>query len=312
MIRHILFITLCTIILGACDQILDNEPLPYLLVLGVAQDAGYPQAGCYAEHCARAWEDPKLMRSATSFALIDPQSKKKWLFEATPDIKKQLLLLEIFAPDSAYQLAGVFLTHGHMGHYTGLMHFGREAMGLKNIPVYAMPRMKDFLTNNGPWSQLVKLKNIELIELNDSVSVSLSPTLSVLPFTVPHRDEFTETVGYKVSAGYKNLVFIPDIDKWDKWDVDIKEVIIESDIALLDATFFDSSELPGRNMAEIPHPFVEESIASFSDLETKDKSKIHFIHFNHTNPLLIEGSPANQQVEKAGFKIAKEGGFISF
>jgi len=29
-----------------------------------------------------------------------------------------------------------------MGHYTGLMHFGREVMGTNNLPVYAMPKMK--------------------------------------------------------------------------------------------------------------------------------------------------------------------------
>ena len=283
---------------------------PYILVLGIAQDAGYPQAGCYAEHCMRAWNDPELRRSPTSFALIDPQSKKKWLFEATPDIKEQLFLMEQYAPDSIYQLGGVFLTHGHMGHYTGLMHFGREVMGTKGVPVYAMPRMKEYLSNNGPWSQLVDLKNITLSPMSDSTTISLSNDLTVMPFSVPHRDEFTEAVGYQIKVGAKRITFIPDIDKWTRWDVDIKEVILQSDIALLDATFFDGDELPGRNMAEIPHPFVEESLDFFSDFNTSERGRVHFIHFNHSNPLLIEGSSAQKQVETAGYNIAKEGAII--
>lgn len=301
-----------SIILMGCEDILDTESSPYILILGVAQDAGYPQIGCYEEHCKRAWENPELRRSPTSFALIDPESKKKWLFEATPDIKDQLYLLEKYAPDSVYQLAGVFLTHGHMGHYTGLMQFGREAMGSQGIPVFAMPRMREFLSTNGPWSQLVNLRNIELQELNDSTTVSLTPSISIMPFKVPHRDEYTETVGYEISQEESSLVFIPDIDKWNKWDVDIRKVVQGSSLALLDATFFDGNELPGRNMAEIPHPFVEESVSLFSSLSKDQRSKIHFIHFNHTNLLLIEGSEMSLQLEKEGYNIAREGNFLLF
>ena len=41
-------------------------------------------------------------------------------------------------------LSGVFLTHAHIGHYTGLMNFGNEAMGTKELPVFCMPKMKSF------------------------------------------------------------------------------------------------------------------------------------------------------------------------
>lgn len=282
---------------------------PYLVVLGTAQDAGYPQAGCYKEHCMRAWNYPSLKRNATCLALIDPKSKKKWLFEATPDIKEQLFMLEQYAPDSVYELAGVFLTHGHIGHYTGLMHFGREAMNTKRINVYAMPGMCAYLGANGPWDQLVKLENIVLQHMTDDSEIELIPAIKVIPFEVSHRDEYTETVGYQISTNDIKVIFIPDIDKWSKWPHSITRIIKENDYTFLDATFFDQAELPGRDMSEIPRPFVAESMDLFSELGKADKSKIHFIHFNHSNPLLDIDSDAYKIVEQE-FKVSDEGMII--
>jgi hypothetical protein len=132
-----------------------------LVVLGNAQDAGYPQLNCYKPHCMPGWQDVTKRRLATALGLIDHQAKQKFLFEATPDIKEQFYQLHLLAPDSQYKLSGIMLTHGHMGHYTGLMHLGREAAGGKAIPVYAMPRIEKYLSTNGPWSQLVKLNGKE-------------------------------------------------------------------------------------------------------------------------------------------------------
>ena len=52
---------------------------PYLYVLGVVQDAGYPQAGCLAPHCLPGWQDVRKRRGAVSLGLIDPQAKKKFM-----------------------------------------------------------------------------------------------------------------------------------------------------------------------------------------------------------------------------------------
>jgi pyrroloquinoline quinone biosynthesis protein B len=278
-----------------------------LLVLGVAQDAGYPQLNCYQAHCQAGWDDAKNKKYATSLALIDETNKTKYLFEATPDIREQMYQLHQVAPDREYQLEGIFLTHGHMGHYTGLMHLGREAAGTKNVPVYVMPRFKAFLQDNGPWSQLVTLENIKLMDLVNGQAEKLTPQLNVKPILVPHRDEFTETVGYYIIGPNKTALFIPDIDKWQKWDRDIVEEIKKVDYALLDATFFANGEIPNRDMSEIPHPFVEESMGIFKDLSIEDKAKVIFIHFNHTNPLLNLDSESAKQVKANGFQVAFRG-----
>jgi pyrroloquinoline quinone biosynthesis protein B len=279
----------------------------YLQVLGIAQDAGYPQANCYQPHCMRAWENPELRRLSSSIAVVDTKAMNKYLFEATPDIREQLYQLSKAAPDSEYRLDGVFLTHAHIGHYPGLMHFGHEASGSSDMPVYAMPRMLDFLSKNGPWDQLVRFKNIRLMPLGDGAPVTLSSRLSVTPILVPHRDEYSETVGYRIEGPKKTAIFIPDIDKWDRWDTSIRTVVRTADYALIDATFFADGELPGRDMSKILHPFVSESMELLEDLTEEEKARVIFIHMNHTNPLLIDGSPAQMEVEARGFRFAHEG-----
>ncbi len=283
-----------------------RDDAPYLYILGVVQDAGYPQAGCYRPHCLPGWEDGRLRRGAASIALISPAENRKYLFEATPHLPAQLYALELEAPDADHRLAGVFLTHAHIGHYAGLMFFGHEAMGAEGVPVYAMPRMARFLESNGPWSQLVEFGNIALEPLEHRTPVLL-PRVTVTPFLVPHRDEFSETVGFSIRGPDRTAVFIPDIDKWSVWDTDIAALVASVDYALLDATFFDDGELPGRDMSRIPHPFVVESMELLSALDPGERGRVWFIHLNHTNPLLDADSPQSRLVRERGFNVAREG-----
>jgi pyrroloquinoline quinone biosynthesis protein B len=281
----------------------------YVMVLGVAQDAGYPQMNCKKDCCRAAWKNPSLQRNTSCLAILDPTTNDQWIIDATPNIKEQLQLLK--SKTGTEKINGVLLTHAHIGHYTGLMHLGREVMGTNKTPVFAMPRMKTFLEENGPWNQLVELKNISLQALKSDSTINLNENIKVTPFLVPHRDEFSETVGYKIMINNKSLIFIPDIDKWERWATDINELIQKVDYAFLDATFYKNGEL-SRDMSKIPHPFVQESMELFSTLTKTDKKKVHFIHFNHTNPLLIEGSSAKNEVLKNGFNLAKEGQIIVF
>jgi len=307
-------IALCFLI--SCNQkvnLTHNKPdKPYIFILGNAQDAGYPQAGCEKECCKRTYTNSKYKRYVSSIALIDPISNENWIFDATPDFKEQLKLLSTHLVKEGNIPTGIFLSHAHIGHYTGLMNLGREAMGANGIPVYAMPKMKSYLTKNGPWSQLVQLKNIELKGLQKDSIIVLNERISVTPILVPHRDEYSETVGFIIQSNSKKALFIPDIDKWNTWKTNIIDLIKEVDLAFLDATFYKDGEIKGRPMSEIPHPFVEESMVLFKNLSDKDKKKIYFIHFNHTNPLLIEGSDAQKTVLQNGFNIAEQTEVVEF
>ena len=283
---------------------------PFLLVLGIAQDAGYPQADCRKDCCRKAWEGELTAAKVSCLGLVDPAAGRFWLLDATPDFREQLHQMEPYG-----QLSGILLTHAHIGHYTGLMHLGREVMGAKDVPVYAMPRMRAFLKNNGPWNQLVQLGNIELRTLSADSTLTLSPphalttspSLHITPFLVPHRDEYSETVGFLIEGPDKKALYIPDIDKWQLWERDIRELIRQVDIAFLDGTFFANGEIPGRDMSEIPHPFIEESLNLFADLPEEERAKVHFIHFNHTNPVLDAEGEAARRIREAGFGVAGEG-----
>lgn len=272
-----------------------------LVVLGTAQDAGYPHIGCERECC----KNTSQKRLVSSIGLLEAKTGRSWLFDATPDISAQTKILQTYTgrrlPD------GIFLTHAHIGHYTGLMYLGREAAGADKIPVYAMPKLKTFLETNGPWEQLVKLNNISLREMQEYQPVRLSPGIQVTPIRVPHRDEYSETVGFIIQGPARKALFIPDIDKWSRWNQNLAEVLVQVDYAFLDATFFKNGEIPGRDMSEIPHPFVEETMALLRDLPAPEKAKVHFIHLNHTNPLLDPASEAYQEVRKNGFHVAEEG-----
>ena len=282
----------------------------YIKVLGVAQDAGYPQIDCHKQCCERFWAGEEPQRQVVSLGLIDKGQNKVWMFEATPDFKLQYesLMSELENPDEN-SFGGVFLTHAHMGHYTGLMELGFEAMNSKNVPVYAMPKMKEYLTTNGPWSQLVSKNNINIIELQNETAVQLSDKLQVLPFLVPHRDEYSETVGYKISES-RSVLFIPDINKWSIWDKNIVEEVRNVDNAYLDASFLNQEELPNRDMSQIPHPFVTETMALFDTEPAEIRRKVTFIHFNHTNKLLFD-NPESERIRSKSYNIARNGSTFS-
>lgn len=296
-------LTILFILLGLSNA---DAARPYVVVLGVGQDAGVPQMGCDTPFCRRGWADEKLRQTVSSIALVDPDSKSRWIFDATPDLPEQFEYLKSVTGDRGNLLSGIFLTHAHIGHYTGLMYLGRESMNTKDIPIYAMPRMKAMLETNAPWLQLVSLRNIEMKELTDGKSVELSTGLSVEPFLVPHRDEFSETVGYRICSASKTVVFIPDIDKWEKWPTSLASVVKASDFLLLDGTFYADGEI-SRPMKEVPHPFVRETIEMLKDLPAAERRKVHFIHFNHSNPLVQGDRKKIAEVKRAGFGIAARG-----
>ena len=279
---------------------------PYVVVLGIAQDAGVPQMGCDSPFCQQAWKNAKLRQMVSSIALVNSSKKERWLFDATPNLPEQFQSLKEITGDFSNNLAGIFLTHAHIGHYTGLMYFGRESMNAKDVKVYAMPRMKTMLETNAPWSQLVSIKNIALQAIENKQNITIGKNIYVQPFLVPHRDEFSETVGYRITANKKSLVFIPDIDKWQKWSENLEDVVKSNDYVLIDGTFYADGEI-NRPMSEVPHPFVAETVELLKNLPSSEKNKVYFIHFNHSNPLVQGDKLKIKQLKSKGFNVTFQG-----
>jgi pyrroloquinoline quinone biosynthesis protein B len=277
----------------------------YIYILGNTQDAGMPHIGCKHKFCLDNFTKYEE-HYVTSISVVNQEKKKYILFEATPDITHQLNYLknnifqEFLLPESIY------ITHAHIGHYTGLMYFGREALGSKNLLVKVLPKMSNFLKTNGPWSQLVNLNNIQIQNIKFDTSNSELSNIDVTPIKVPHRDEYSETAGYIIKGKSKKALFIPDIDKWDKWDKKLIDIVKDFDYLLLDATFYNSKEI-NRDISEIPHPLVSETINLLNSLNKENKSKVYFIHMNHTNSMLNPNSDLSKYITKQGFNIARLG-----
>jgi pyrroloquinoline quinone biosynthesis protein B len=245
-----------------------------LVVLGIAQDAGIPHLGCEQGLCWTIRSGGRKPERVASIGLVNRTLGKSYLIDATPDFRSQVQDLTGGAPPD-----GILLTHGHIGHYTGLMYLGRESIDAKRVPVFATDRMQAFLRGNGPWSLLVSRGNIDLRPLPIGQAVELERGLRVTTFAVPHRDEFTNTVGFLVEGPQRKALYIPDIDQWQKWDRSIRELVDGVDLAFLDGTFASASEIPGRSIDDIPHPMMSRT----RELLRGTKASVWFIHLNHTN-----------------------------
>lgn len=285
---------------------------PFVVVLGIGQDAGIPQAGSFGHP---AWFDETKRRRATSLAIIDPETGQYWFLDATPDFREQWRDAYLLAgPEASNVPSGIFLTHAHIGHYTGLMFLGHESAGASGVPVFAYPRMAEFLRTSGPWSQLVTYQNIDLSILDAASKVKLTDELTVESFLVPHRQEFSEVAAFIVNGPAKRILFLPDIDGWEELDslgVSIEQLIESVDVAYIDATFYANGEIPGRDMSGFPHPFISQSMERFAAMSSELKSRIRFIHLNHTNPVAIPGTDEYNEVIRNGFRVAMRGEEVS-
>lgn len=252
------------------DPLLDWQ----LVVLGIAQDAGIPHLGCHEALCESIRAGQRKPERVASVGLVNRTLQKAYLFDATPDFVSQVhSLTGGKVPDA------IFLTHAHIGHYTGLMYLGRESIDASHVPVYGTDRMATFLRSNGPWSLLVTRENIVVQVIEPGRAVDLGDGIRVTAYPVPHREEFSDTVGYLIEGPRKKALFIPDIDQWQKWGRSIREMTDRVDVALLDGTFGAADEIPGRAITDIPHPLIPQT----RELLRGTRAAVWFIHLNHTN-----------------------------
>ncbi len=287
-----------------------SGPPVLVKILGTAQDGGIPQIGCRCPNCTRARRDPAEARLISSLGVADLENEKLYLIDATPDIRLQIeRALEVFEPPCPALedvLAGVVLTHAHIGHYTGLMFFGYESLAVKGLPVFCSSRMETFLRMNGPWSQLVKLGNVELKILIPDRELVLGAGIAITSANVPHRDEYADTLGLFIRGPNKRLLYIPDIQDWDSWERSLPKELGTVDFALLDGTFYGPEELPGRDISSIGHPPIKTTLDLLKNLPGGKKSAVFFTHLNHSNLGLEPAGKARREMEAAGFNLASE------
>lgn len=279
-----------------------------LFVLGIAQDGGVPHVGC-VNACCRAARAEGYEVYPTSLAVHDRETGELCLLEASPRIDPQLALLQELIDTPArprVPVDAILLTHAHVGHYLGLAQLGHEVASTQDTPVWVTPRFADYLRTNGPWSQLVEMGQIELHELEPEVAFEPLAGLRVRAIPVPHRDEFSDTVAFRIEGPRRTVLFVPDVDAWSDAPGLLERLLDGVDVAYLDATFYDGSELPGRDLTKIRHPFVTDSMQRLAAEAAARPGRIRFIHLNHSNPLLTD-EDLRADLESRGFRIAQRG-----
>ncbi len=274
------------------------------MILGSAQDGGLPQFGSRSglDVAARAGT---IRRRFSSAVAIVGDDGRALLVDAGLDIRahEEILLTHPAMQSRAAPapVDGVVLTHAHVGHYAGLLHFGREVMAATAMPCWVTEKMAGFLSRNAPWSLAVAQGHLDLRPQSPPASFRPWPDLEVSLIPVPHRNEASDTVA--VSVGGKAL-YLPDIDSWAEWP-DAEAVIARHEVALLDATFWSAEELPNRDMSKIRHPLVPETLARFGALAAG--RRLILTHLNHSNPVCDPRTGEHDQVLAAGFEVAEEG-----
>jgi pyrroloquinoline quinone biosynthesis protein B len=302
------------VLLLAATLLPASTPTPRVVVLGIAQDGGMPQTGCDCSHCAAARKDPSRARHVASLAIHIPKTDHVYLVDATPDLPAQVEMIHRFHHHPAGKtdrapVDGVLLTHAHIGHYLGLAHFGFESLNTKDIPVWASPRMTAYLRANGPWSQLVRLSNIALREIQPGQPFDLEEGITIKPLQVPHRDEYSDTLAFLIRGPHKTLLYVPDTDAWTAWPKPLVDVLRDEkvDIALLDGTFYSPDELPDRDVTKIKHPLITATMDLLEPWVKTGKGKVYFTHLNHSNPLFEKDGRARRALAARGFGVMEEG-----
>ncbi len=295
--------------LAACATSPAPSPAPCeLVVLGIAQDGGVPHFGCDRPCCTEARASGRALLPAC-LGVIDRRTDRLLLVEATPAVEAQVARLHAAAggaPRGRRPVDALLVTHAHIGHYLGLAHFGREVASTRDLPLYCTARFAAFLRGHGPWRQLVELGQIAPREVAIGEWVEPWPGLSVRALAVPHRDEFSDTVAWQLRGPERTVLFMPDVDAWERAPGLLEELLRDVDVAYLDGTFFDGSELPDRDIAEIRHPLMTRTMELLGGLAQQRPGTLRFLHLNHTNPALRDPA-VRAAVVAAGFAIAEEG-----
>jgi pyrroloquinoline quinone biosynthesis protein B len=257
-----------------------------------------------------ARHDPSRARRVACLGIGAAPGGPLVLLDATPDLPSQAEELRGASgiePAAGRPVDAICLTHAHAGHYAGLVHLGREAMAARAVPLHATIRMGLFLKTNRPWSRLLDWGHAEVRTFVPGIAVDLGGGVRIEPLRVPHRDEDSDTVGFVVAGPSRRLLYVPDTDAWGRWRPPVTELVEGVDVALLDGTFFDAGEVPGRDPEAIPHPTIRSSMDLLAAQAASGRVRILFTHLNHTNPALDPRSEASREIRRRGFAVASEG-----
>jgi len=301
-------------------------------VLGSAAGGGFPQWNCNCPNCSALRSGSLKARPRTQAQVVVSPSPATWfLLNASPDLRQQLLATPELAPSAAKStspVATILLTSADVDCVMGLLHL-RE---FQPLHIFSMPAVRRILTeensifrvltrSNPPvrWDNLQPDRIIPLVPpsalgmkdgffckavplfggfpdyISDSLRHSLSPDEAVIGLQFIHKE--------------KRFFYAPSLPGvGDDW----RRTVDESDLALLDGTFWKDDELIAtkrstKTAREMGHVPLSGPHGLLSQPFRLGKARRVLIHINNTNPVLNEDSREHRAVRDAGFEIAYDG-----
>jgi pyrroloquinoline quinone biosynthesis protein B len=303
-------------------------------VLGSAAGGGFPQWNCNCSNCSGLRSGSlKAASPRTQTQIAVSPSPANWvLLNASPDLRQQLAASPELAPASAagapsVPVTKILLTSADVDCVMGLLHL-RE---FQPLHVFCTLAVKRILTEENSMFRVLNRSNppVHWEILSDRI-VALVPAsgpgkkdglfAKAIPFSANVPDYVSDSlrkalsldeavIGVQLFHKENKLFFAPALPQADD---NCRHVVEESDIALLDGTFWTDNELilakrGNKSAREMGHIALSGEHGLLRQNFRIGKTRKILIHLNNTNPVLNEDGPENRAVRDAGFEIAYDG-----
>jgi pyrroloquinoline quinone biosynthesis protein B len=294
------------------------------IVLGSAAGGGYPQWNCYCPVCRLAWAGDRRVTFRTQASLAVSGNGADWvLINASPDLSQQLRQTQALHPRAGAgagtrgsPIKAVVLTGAEIDQVAGLLSLRERAP----FAIHATAATHAALADNPVFGVLAP-GLVTRHAVAPGETVKLPGGLDAQLFTVPGKaplylegenpDTASETaanVGIACSAGGASLVYVPGAAAVTPA---MAQRMARAEVVFFDGTLYRDDEMimsgtgekTGRRMGHMPIAGEDGSLAALAGLTAR---RI-YVHINNTNPVLVEGSPERQQVEREGWEIAADG-----
>jgi pyrroloquinoline quinone biosynthesis protein B len=301
-------------------------------VLGSAAGGGFPQWNCGCANCSRLRAGALKGRSCTQAQVAVSPSKARWLLlNASPDLRQQLLEDSEFAPTEGTRgtpISAVVLTSADVDCVLGLLHL-RE---FQPLYIYSTASVRRLLTEentlfrtlershppvrweNLPFNQPIPIFQQKLSEGESGLFCRAVPLGGDFPDYVSDQlrrslAEEEAVIGLELTHNGKKLFYAPSLPgRGEDW----KRCVMESDVALLDGTFWTDDEFirvlgSGKTATQMGHLPLSGPNGLLERVHGARNVRRVLIHLNNTNPALDEESDASRALREEGWEVAYDG-----
>ena len=301
-------------------------------VLGSAAGGGFPQWNCACSNCSGLRAGTVKARPRTQAQVAVSSDPSHWfLLNASPDLRQQILATPELSATSlsiGSPISRILLTSADVDCVMGLLHL-REFQPLQ---IYSTQAVRRILTEENslfrvlsrsnppvrweplPLDRLIPLVPPTALGAKDGLFCKAVPLLGGFPDYVSDSLRGSmppeeAVIGVQLVHKEKRFFYGPSVaGQGEEW----QRTVDESDLALLDGTFWKDDELISakrsrKTAREMGHLPLWGERGMLKRPFRLGKTRRVLIHINNTNPILNEESPEHRAVRDAGWEIAYDG-----